>query len=76
MVRKKRMKAGRRRVRMRMMRGMKDWIIIHCVIILSIIITLFTLILERMGWKEGMEESREKMRGGRTKMWTKRTRKR
>ena len=64
----KRMKAGRRRVRMRMMRGMKDWIIIHCVIILSIIITLFTLILERMGWKEGMEESREKMRGGRTKM--------
>ena len=76
MVRKKRMKAGRRRVRMRMMRGLKDWIIIHCVIILSIIITLFTLILERMGWKEGMEESREKMRGGRTKMWTKRTRKR
>ena len=75
-MRKKRMKAGRRRVRMRMMRGMKDWIIIHCVIILSIIITLFTLILERMGWKEGMEESREKMRGGRTKMWTKRTRKR
>ena len=76
MVRKKRMKAGRRRVGMMMMMRMEDRIIIHCVIILSIIITLFTLILERMGWKEGMEESREKMRGGRTKMWTKRTRKR
>ena len=37
MVRKTRMKAGRRRVRMRMMRGVEDWIIIHC-IILSIII--------------------------------------
>ena len=61
MVRKTRMKAGRRRVRMMMMMRMADWIVIHCVITLSIISHHHTFHFD-VG-ENGMEEKQRKGEG-------------